>query len=180
MPVKAKVDTGQPGHLYFNEAVLIEIKTRKVPQNPLRPHEVATNGSVYGQGSCRLLSSHNISGYKPPTNCDYLLSRWPNKLDVDTYLAMMADGGLGEGAIVTRKHQPQTDAFKVHRWGVVMLTHKYVSSMEYKPYLVKWFSDGSAEMAWGEDLYVIHSVIDKAMIGDILESQGCDFGGAGC
>lgn len=172
-------DTGSPGMIYFSEPKLIEIpsKTAGSSQNPLRPHEVVNQSVTYGAGACRLLSSHKISGYTPPTDCQYLAGRWPSKMDVDAYIEIMRTQGFSDGSIVTRKHQASNDMFKVYRMGVIMLTHKYVSSMEYKPFLVKWFMDGSAEGAWAEDLYLIHQAMDEALLTDVLESQGCDFVG---
>ena len=179
------VDQGTPGEYYFAEPKVISIPSPKAPpvsnvsQFPRSTTTMGTASSsgvnTYGEGICRLASSHTIKGYNPPRTLEYHLGRWPRREDAIAYLDMMSVQGFGVGAIVCRKHQPMEDHPKVYLWGVILMVHNHTSSAEYKPYLVKWFGDGKVESTWAEDLYLVHARLDKTLFHDILESQGCDF-----
>jgi hypothetical protein len=172
------VDKGQPGQYYFNEPQVIEIRSKK-PVNAssyLDPRErpiTSPPQSTYGDGACRLPTSHTINNYSPPKDCEYLLSRWPKRDDVDAYISMMEVQGFGQGSIVCRKHQPIQDHPKVYKWGVILMVHSYTAAAEYKPYLIKWFGDGQVESGWAEDLFLIHARLDNGTFWSILEAQDC-------
>jgi len=163
-------ELGNPGEFYFAEPQVVEVKAAK-------PHQVETynnNSVTYGQGTCRLKSSHAQSDYKPPENLEYHLSRWPGKMDVDAYLEIMRVQGFSKGAIVCRKYQKFDQHSMIHRWGMILLEHTWQVGSEYRPYCIKWIGDGTVESAWAEDLYLIHQAVDERLLYDILESQGCD------
>lgn len=163
-------DLGEPGMFYFPEPIVIDIKSKKpviVETRQMSSYEAANKPNA-----CRLKSSHEIQGYTPPTHVDYLLSKWPARMDIEAYIEMHKVEGFNEGTIVTRRFQPWQDMGKIHRWGVVLMVNKHMHSSEYKPYLVKWFGDNMVESAHAEDLYVIHAALDKQILADILEAQG--------
>ncbi len=164
-------ELGNPGEFYFTEPQVVEIKS---PKPVLVPTTSSYTAQTYGEGVCRLPSSHSQPNYKPPQGIEYHLSRWPNKMDVDAYLEMFRLQGFDKGAIVCRKYQTFESHKLVHRWGVILLTHNFMTAAEYKPYCVKWFGDGTVESAWGEDLFIIHAALDANILHDILEEQGCD------
>lgn len=167
-----ETDLGNPGEFYFAEPKVFEIRSPK-PENVSSMNRSGSS-VTYGEGVCRLQSSHNIHTYSPPQGIEYHLGRWPNKMDVDAYLEMYRVQGFDKGAIVCRKYQPFDSHSMVHRWGVILLVHNYMTATEYKPYCIKWFGDGSVESAWGEDLYLLNAALDERLLYDILESQGCD------
>ena len=179
MGKKAKADQrgtsqkelGNPGEFYFTEPQVMEIKSPK-PQ-PVQATS-SYSSQTYGEGVCRLPSSHNQPQYKPPVGIEYHLSRWPNKMDVDAYLEMFRVQGYDKGAIVCRKYQTFESHKLVHRWGVILLTHNFMTAAEYKPFCVKWFGDGTVESAWGEDLLLLHAALDEHILNDILEEQGIE------
>jgi hypothetical protein len=171
-------DSGDPGTYFFDYPQVIDIKSKK-PMTQQETEKIWTpttpRNKAYGAGACRLVSSHQINGYVPPSGLEYHLARWPSSLDADAYLEIMRVQGFGAGAIVTRKHQPYTFMKRIPRWGVIMFECTYTSSIEWQPYYVKWFSAADEpEHAWAEDLFLIQAALDDSMVDTILEQQGCE------
>ena len=114
----------------------------------------------------------------------YLLTNRPPQEEADSYLKMMAVDGFGEGAIVSRRFQPNWKHKWHGNWGMITRVIGFVPHAPtdpWNPYFVKWFSkDGiqapDEEFCWAEDLVIIHAALDKITLEQILEEQDVDLG----
>jgi len=171
-------DKGEPGKFYFEEPVTVSVPGKKSSVMML-PHS-SNNGNTMAEsrpfylipGRCRLESSHKLHGYNPPENIVYELSNYPQPHQIPEFLRKASIAGFGEGSIVCRRYQNPGRWKYCHQWGMIIIVHPRISlGSRYCPFTVKWFSDAHVESAWPEDLVVVHSNMDLAMLKDIMESQ---------
>ena len=171
------IDQGDPGTFYWPFPKLEEIEGKKKTTTvttftkETNWNELPARSKVNIDGNCRLVSSHEIRNYTPPTGLEYALPRWSSKLDGDAYVEMFKVQGYGVGAVVTRRHQPLEHMDKVYHWGVITFVTRHMSTTPWQPYFVKWFGDGAGEHAWAEDLVIIHAALDRDVLGSVFEAQ---------
>lgn len=182
-------DPGEPGKYYFNPPSCISIKSMKAAQRSTNSrwaypdsYDNDNNGAPpvnltslrHERTNCRLLSSRNGLAHHPPEEVKYLLGTHPTQEEISDYLAIKEVDGFGEGAIVTRRWQPQGNHQWPQQWGTVVLVHtkERGTIANWSPYSVKWHLIGEIEQAWAEDLIVIHQALDHDQLDAIAEAQG--------
>lgn len=174
------------GRLFFEKPILALVgkaveeprTTYSFPSQRIPPGDNVDPRAL--TGPMRLASSRTYTiCVEPPKEKTYALSLLPTFDQVREYLKQMRVHGFGTGAIVTRKHQQEWRYTSVNKWGIIEWERgNPTPNQHYAPYKVKWFEkhDGfEEEMAWAEDLILIHTHLDNTYLKDIMISQGIEF-----
>lgn len=164
---------------YFPYPQVIRVNGNKDKDPVLSPVNDIADGVV---------SNIRTESCQPPKKGSHYASRWPENVkygcgqhptarETIDYIGRNEVQGFGKWAIVARRWSHPMRFVHGHQWGMIVDVHNVpvVGLVQpWFPYTVRWLTSGNEELAWAEDLVVIHQALDGDMLLDIIEQQGVD------